>query len=225
MANEYEIPSPAPSRKRLSTGMTAPSVVLGLLVAVNAAGSGAMLCQKPNGLVILRGGACKSHETSIGSLGEPGATGPPGSPGPIGPPGAPGPAGLPGPPGQTGPMGPPGAAGLPGPVGPAGPIGSTGPPGPLGTTIVRTNTVTLNAAANGMIVSSQAVCEPNERLLSGGFFAGGTEHPNDLDHLSVIQSAPLAPADLNGWVVQVLTTAAINAPLSVTASALCLVQE
>ena len=36
--------------------MTALSVVLGLLVAVNAAGAGAMLCQKPNGLVILRGG-------------------------------------------------------------------------------------------------------------------------------------------------------------------------
>jgi hypothetical protein len=52
-----------------------------------------------------------------------------------------------------------------------------------------------------------------------------TERPTDLDHLSVIQSAPLAPADLNGWLVQVLTTAAINAPLTVTASALCIVQE
>jgi hypothetical protein len=241
MANEYEILSPAPNRNRSWTEMTALSVVLGLLVAMNAAGAGAMLCQKPNGLVILRGGACKSHETSLGSLGEPGPTGPPGSPGPIGPPGPaglpgpvgptgpigpPGAAGLPGPVGPTGPIGPPGAAGLPGPVGPAGPTGPTGPTGPggLGTTIVRTNTVALTAAENGTIVSSQAVCESNERLLSGGFLAG-TERPNDLDHLSVIQSAPLTPADLNGWLVQVLTTAAIDAPLSVTASALCLVQE
>jgi hypothetical protein len=75
-----------------------------------------------------------------------------------------------------------------------------------------------------MIVSSEAVCESNERLLSGGFLAG-TEHPNDLDHLSVIQSAPLVPAELNGWLVQMLTTATIDAPFSVTASALCLVQE
>jgi hypothetical protein len=226
MANEYELLSSAPNRNRSWTEMTALSVVLGLLVAMNAAGAGAVLCQKPNGLVILRSGACKPHETSLGSLGEPGPTGPPGSPGPIGPPGAPGPAGLPGPVGPTGPIGPPGAAGLPGPVGPAGPTGPTGPTGPggLGTTIVRTNTVALSAAANGMIISSQAVCESNERLLSGGVLVG-TERPNDLDHLSVIQSAPLTPADLNGWVVQVLATAAINAPLSVTASALCLVQE
>jgi hypothetical protein len=88
---------------------------------------------------------------------------------------------------------------------------------------VRINTVTLSAAANGMIVPSQSVCEPNERLLSGGALVD-TERLTDLDHLSVIQSAPLAPAELNGWLVQVLTTAAINARLSVTASALCLVQ-
>jgi hypothetical protein len=75
-----------------------------------------------------------------------------------------------------------------------------------------------------MIVSSQAVCQSNERLLSGGVLVD-TERPTDLDHLSVIQSAPLAPADLNGWLVEVLTTAAIDAPLTVTASALCLVQE
>jgi hypothetical protein len=226
MANQYEILSPAPNRNRSWTEMTALSVVLGLLVATNAAGAGAMLCQKPNGLVILRGGACKPHETSLGSLGEPGPTGPPGSPGPMGPPGAPGAAGPPGPVGPTGPIGPPGAAGLPGPAGPAGPTGPTGPTGPggFGTTIVRTNTVALSAAENGTIVSSQAVCEPNERLLSGGVLVD-TERPNDLDHLSVIQSAPLIPADLNGWLVQVLTTAAIDAPLSVTASALCLVQE
>ena len=233
MTNGDTIPSAGPNRRRAATHMIAPSVVFGLLVAVNTAGAGAMLCQKPNGLVILRGGACKSHETSLGSLGEPGPTGPQGSPGPTGPPGAPGAAGLPGPVGPTGPIGPQGAAGLPGPVGPigsvgaagpAGPTGPTGPPGPLGTTLVRTNTVTLDGAANGMIVSSQAVCEANERVLSGGFFAA-TERPNDLSHLSVIQSGPLIPAERNGWLVEMVATAAINAPFSVTASALCLVQE
>src|SRR5258707_219264 len=73
------------------------TVVVGLVVAMDAGGAGAMLCQKPNGLVILRGGACKPHETSLGALGEPGPTGPAGSPGPIGPPGDPGAAGPPGP--------------------------------------------------------------------------------------------------------------------------------
>jgi hypothetical protein len=225
MANEHASLSPAPNGNRSWMEMAALSVVLGLLVATNAAGAGAMLCQKPNGLVILRSGACKPHETSVGSLGEPGSAGPPGSTGPTGPPGAPGAAGLPGPAGPTGPAGPPGApgaAGLPGPVGPIGPTGPTGPAG-FGTTIVRTNTVALSAAENRVIVSSQALCESNERLLSGGFLVS-TEDPNDLGHLSVIQSAPLPAADLEGWLVEVFTTAAINAPLSVTASALCLIQ-
>jgi len=225
MAHEYAILSPAPNRSRSWMETAALSVVLGLLVAMNAEGAGAMLCQKPNGLVILRAGACKPHETSVGSLGEPGPTGPPGSPGPTGPPGAPGAAGLPGPVGPTGPVGPPGApgvAGLPGPVGPPGPTGPTGPAG-FGPTIVRTNTVALSAAENRVIVTSQALCESNERLLSGGVLVSA-EEPNDLSHLSVIQSAPLPSADLEGWLVQVFTTAAINAPLSVTASALCLVQ-
>jgi hypothetical protein len=89
---------------------------------------------------------------------------------------------------------------------------------------VRTNTVTFDAAANGMIVSSQALCQANERLLSGGFSADA-ESPNDLSHLSAIQSGPLIPADRNGWLAEMVATAAINAPFSVTASALCLVQE
>ena len=88
---------------------------------------------------------------------------------------------------------------------------------------MRTNTVTLEAAANGMIVSSQAVCEPTERLLSGGVLVD-TADPNDLRKLSVVQSAPLAPAELNGWLVEVLATSAINGSLSVTASALCVAQ-
>ena len=209
MSNGSEVPSSAQNRNRSWTEVTALSVVLGLSMAVNAPGPGAELCQKKNGLVILRAsGMCKGSETPLGFLGQPGPTGPPGSPGPAGPPGA------------------PGAAGPPGPVGPAGPEGPQGPTGPtgsggLGTSIVRTNTEVPVEAANGAIVTVPAVCASNERLLSGGVLVEA-ERPNDLAHLSVIQSAPAAP---NGWLVRVLATTAINAPFSVTASALCLVQE
>jgi hypothetical protein len=147
VANEYEMLSPAPNRNPSWAEMTAVSVVLVLFVATNAAGAGAMLCQKPNGLVILRSGDCKGRETLLGSLGEPGPTGATGPTGPMGvpgPPGAVGPTGPTEPTGPTGPPGPPGVAGLPGPIGPAGPTGPAGP-GVFGTTIVRTNTVSLPA--------------------------------------------------------------------------------
>ena len=88
---------------------------------------------------------------------------------------------------------------------------------------MRNNTVTSDTAANGMIISSQALCGSNERSLSGGVRVDAAE-PNDLSKLSVIQSAPLAPAELNGWLVEVLATSAINAPFTVTAFVLCLVQ-
>src|SRR5262245_31674758 len=198
------------------------TLVLGLVVAVDAGGAGALLWQKPNGLVILRSGPCKPRETPVGALGEPGPTGPTGPPGPAGVPGSVGPTGpqgLAGVPGPVGPTGPQGLAGVPGPVGPTGPTGSGG----LGATIVRTNTVTLDGAKIDMIVSSQATCESTERLLTGGVLVD-TADPNDLRKLSVIQSGPLAPAELNGWLVEALATAAINGRVSVTASALCAVQ-
>ena len=88
---------------------------------------------------------------------------------------------------------------------------------------MRANPVTLDSAANGMIVSSQATCASSERLLSGGVQID-TADPNDLRKLSVIQSAPLAPAELNGWLVEVLATSAITGRLTVTASALCVAQ-
>src|SRR4029450_7467420 len=59
------------------------------------------LCQKPNGLVILRKD-CKPKETSVGEIGLPG---PPGPTGPAGERGSTGPTGA------TAPRGPPGAAG------------------------------------------------------------------------------------------------------------------
>ena len=94
--------------------------------------AGAVLCQKPNGLVILRSAnqGCKPREMEIGAVGEPGEVGPPGPTGPAGA-GAPGP---PGPPGVAGPLGPIGPPGSPGPAGVAGPIGPIGPVGPIGPT-------------------------------------------------------------------------------------------
>src|SRR5262249_23150472 len=168
------------------------------------------------------GGGVKAQWHRGGPRGEPGPAGPVGPTGPTGPPGQPGTAGVPGPagiPGPVGPMGPQGPAGVPGPVGPTGPTGS----GVLGAAIVRANPVTLGAAANGLIVSSQAACASTERLLSGGVQIDAAD-PNDLRKLSVIQSAPLVPAELNGWLVEVLATSAINGRFTVAASALCVVE-
>ena len=190
------------------------TVLIGLVMATDAAAAGANLCQKPNGLVILRSGACKPHEASVGAVGEPGPTGPPGAPGAAGPPGPIGPVG---PIGSPGPMGSQGPAGVPGPVGPTGPTGS----GELGPTILRTNTVNEDSASNGMIITSQALCEVTERLLSGGILVVATE-PSERGKFSVVLTAP--SADQSGWTVAVIATSAVNAPFSVTASALCLVQ-
>ena len=101
---------------------------------------GAVLCQKHNGLVVLRNACrgCKQKETVIGTLesaGSNGATGPTGPTGPAGPTGPTGEPGAPGLPGTPGAPGAPGAAGALGPVGPTGPAGvagAAGAPGPTG---------------------------------------------------------------------------------------------
>ena len=103
-----------------------------LLAPRTVAAQGAALCQKKNGLVILRG-QCKGNEQSLGALGEPGPTGPTGPTGEPGPPGPPG-IGVPGPIGSTGPTGPTGAAGETGPAGMPGRDGEPGAPGPAGPT-------------------------------------------------------------------------------------------
>ena len=219
------------------------TTVVGLVVAVDAGAAVGNLCQKPNGLVILRSGPCKPRETLVGALGEPGPTGPAGSPGPAGPPGEPGPAGAPGPVGPTGsigpmgspgpagplgptgpmgsagPMGPPGPAGVPGPVGPTGPTGPTGS-GVLGAAMVHTNPMSFDGAHVGVpLPPIQVLCDSTERLLSGGFSIVTTVQ-DDLKNLSVVQSEP---AD-NGWIVEVVPRATITNPFVVTASALCVVQ-
>src|SRR6516162_7522770 len=93
-------------------------LALGLGAPATAWAQGANLCQKPNGLVILRSHPCKDGETSVGAIGEPGPQGPPGppeAPGSIGPTAAPGDPGIgiPGPPAALGAMGPPGVPGAP----------------------------------------------------------------------------------------------------------------
>jgi hypothetical protein len=96
-----------------------------------AAQDQAVLCRKPNGLVVLRT-ACKGRETDIGSVGQPGPPGPPGPTGPAGPTGAQGDPGPRGDIGPTGPAGKDGDRGARGPTGPPGPTGPTGPPGRCG---------------------------------------------------------------------------------------------
>ncbi len=198
----------------------------------------ALLCSKPNGLVVIRAGQCKGKEQDLGTLGEPGPPGPPGIPGAQGPPGPPGPSGPPGPPGipgaqgQPGMQGPAGPAGAPGPIGPMGPMGppgqtgATGPPGPPGTfgqAIVRANTAAFANPPNGTILSVFAFCQLGERLLSGGFLLS-TSRPADVQHLVVIQSAPIPIpiGNLEGWYVQAITTAAMQSTASLVNYVRCL---
>jgi hypothetical protein len=112
------------------------------MVVPTIAHAQAMLCEKPNGLVILRK-ECKPKEDSLGEVGQPGPTGPPGEPGATGPAGATGTTGamglqgepgMPGLPGEPGATGPPGAMGLTGLTGERGPTGPTGPSGDGGAT-------------------------------------------------------------------------------------------
>src|SRR5215469_13666472 len=62
---------------------TCVSLMAFTLLAPSAAAQGAALCQKKNGLVILRS-QCKGGEQALGAVGEPGPTGPTGPPGPPG---------------------------------------------------------------------------------------------------------------------------------------------
>src|SRR4051794_27027777 len=91
-----------------------------------------------------------------------------------------GPQGERGPPGVTGPTGPPGpqgAKGDPGPVGPQGQQGPQGPPGNIQITERRTQPMTIPPppSSNPGYVKARATasCEPGERAVSGGAYAGG----------------------------------------------------
>src|SRR5262245_2700081 len=90
------------------------TAVVGLMAVALAASAWAQqeptLCQKRNGLVVLRN-HCKAGEQPIGAIGQPGPAGEPGPTGPTGPTGPPGPPGRDGGVGATGVTGPPGPAG------------------------------------------------------------------------------------------------------------------
>src|SRR5262245_39116644 len=117
-----------------------PWILLGLLLGLLpasialpavAAWSPVLLCQKPNGLIVLREGRCKPKERNIGMLNMPGPPGPTGPTGPMGAAGVSG-TGPSGPPGSAGPVGPTGAAGPAGAMGLAGAAGAPGMAGPMG---------------------------------------------------------------------------------------------
>jgi hypothetical protein len=176
-----------------------------------AAATGGVLCQKSNGLVILRNASsgCKPNETAIGGVGgEMGAVGPTGPTGPGGPPGAPGP------PGAIGVQGAPGTAGAIGPVGPAGPpgnVGTAGPPGPTGspgttgatgpegaagtgsTVRVAVETATSRSGQQpdvGTLLAATATCPPGQQATGGGVSASPSNSA-DASRLHTLESGPV----------------------------------
>ena len=173
----------------------------------------AFLCQKPNGLVILRS-ECKKKEKSLGGLnvpGPPGPTGPPGMcpdcpAGPTGPAGGVGPMGLPGVPGPIGPTGP---QGIPGPTGPTG-SGGLGPP------VLITQQFTSPGMNNGDTLSGSLSCGAPNRLLSGGYFTSVTRS-QDIDKLVPILNAPTG---VTTWSAEVAASANVE-DVVLTIFALC----
>jgi hypothetical protein len=185
-----------------------PRDVCGITNAAST--TGGVLCQKPNGLVILRSASvgCKPNETSIGDVGGAETVGPTGPTGPTGPGGAPGPPGSPGPmgaPGTIGPAGPTGpagdvgAAGPTGPQGPPGPAGATGPPGPTGTgSTVRVTVETATAVSGerpdvGTLLAATASCPPGQQATGGGVSAA-TSNSADESRLHTLESGPVPGA-------------------------------
>ena len=168
----------------------------------------AFLCQKPNGLVILRS-ECKKKEESLGGLNVPGPPGPPGPTGPPGPPGGVGPMGLSGVPGPIGPTGP---QGIPGPTGPTGPAGSGG----LGPPVLITQQFTSPGMNNGDTLSGSLSCVAPNRLLSGGYFTSVTR-PQDIDKLVPILNAPTG---VTTWSAAVAASASVQGVV-LTIFALC----
>jgi hypothetical protein len=183
------------------------TVLLLLLLCSTQADAAALLCQKKNGLVILRGSAtCRSNETNLGALGE---VGPPGPIGPVGPMGAQGLQGLPG---FNGAMGVPGATGAPGPLGPTGLGGAFGP------TIARIAVDSRPAVSLSTTLQAQADCGPGEHLLSGGFVVG-SDIAADRGRVVVIFSMPTVGA--HGWITQAVATVATRGRVSLTTAAFC----
>jgi hypothetical protein len=176
-----------------------------------AAAPGGVLCQKSNGLVILRNASsgCKPNETSVGSVGgETGAVGPTGPTGPGGPPGPPGPpgpmgvqgaagtAGAIGPVGPTGPAGDVGVAGPPGPTGPPGTTGATGPEGATGAgSTVRVTVESATAQSGpqpdvGTLLAATATCPPGQQATGGGVSASPSNSA-DASRLHTLESGPV----------------------------------
>lgn len=212
---------------------------------------GAVLCQRQNGLVVLRN-ACrgcktKAGETEIGTLesgGASGVTGPTGPPGPPGQPGAQGPLGAPGaagaagapgpvgPVGPTGPVGPAGVAGLPGPTGPpggpgaigaTGATGATGPTG-VGTTVrvtVETKTITKNRPTNGELIQEIAECPAGQQATGGGV-STVTSNTQESTNLHTLESGPVPGAiPPTKWLGRIAPIRNINGTLTLTVYVLC----
>ena len=168
--------------------------------AITNAVVGAMLCQKRNGLVILRNASfgCKPREMEIGVVRAP-EPAPGGATGPMGVQGIPG---APGPIGPTGPAGPAGEGGEVGPVGPTGPMGTPGATGATGATgtgsTVRVTVETATAVSGerpdvGTLLAATASCPPGQQATGGGVSASPSNGADE-SRLHTLETGPVPGA-------------------------------
>jgi hypothetical protein len=205
--------------------------------AQSDAAPGAVLCQKPNGLIILRSGTagCKPKETNLGTLGEPGPigpTGPEGPPGPAGtvgpqgPVGTPGPAGPPGAMGGAGPPGPTGVPGVPGALGATGPAGPTGPTGAGASVRVTVATTVVQSAVRppvGTLLAGTATCPAGQQATGGGVSATPSISADD-SRLHTLETGPVpGPMPPTQWFgrIGVIQTFSPGSILTLTIFVLC----
>jgi hypothetical protein len=113
-----------------------------------------------------------------------------------------GPPGPPGPPGLNGTQGPAGPQGIQGPQGETGATGATGATGPAGSSLINDTNTYLNstsviATAANQSVSTDAFCDPGDRVLSGGYSINDGEIP--VFPGSIIKYSFLADSTQTGW--------------------------
>lgn len=103
-------------------------------------------------------------------------------------------------------------------VGPEGPAGPAGPQGPSGVTATRLTSVQSAPIPPGDQASVVASCNPDEILLSGGFAQASTGA-----NLMIITASPVNDIPtVRRYVAEARNTG--TAPLSITATALCVRQ-
>ena len=135
-----------------------------------------------------------------------------------------GPQGPTGATGATGPQGPTGATGATGPQGPSGSNGTNGAQGPPGITqlmngsniyTVEDRDIRNTAIEDPLFLSANAICDPGDFPLTGGYSIGGTF--STTTHFNTTSNEPRLDRD-PGWFTSVqISGFAENVNLRVTA--------